>query len=325
MDIIKRTVAAIAAIVLFSVYVFIFEGVYNFGNNRGFTDIMFFCICLSVLVTLIYFFVSEKFLGLRLQTVNDYCGQMLVCLFADFLAYLYHGNTMERTGFFFIDDLLMCIFYIVIFVIGGVMYFPIGYLTDHISNRTYGDLRGKVLSAIMGFLLYIAITFIPKSWFNNIESVIVWILILVIIGIVTVVFRFISEKVMKASFKNSSDHIFLLCLFVWMSFILLITYNVVCEGDLLNILEEHCIEVILAYIIGNGFYDMIKSMRSDYKDRKSGDANKSLGEENINKDMNEDGYMIGKISSEIILIPGIDEDMNEVKKDSASTGNSRDT
>lgn len=82
-----------------------------------------------------------------------------------------------------------------------------------------------------------------------------------------------------------------------------------------------CVLYLFMYLIGIGVY----FIWCDKRKRKIDGGSEEEKGSSIDKGMNKDEYGIGKVSSEIILIPGIDKDSNEDKKDSASAGNSRDT
>lgn len=83
-------------------------------------------------------------------------------------------------------------------------------------------------------------------------------------------------------------------------------------------------KALFIYIIGNVVYFIWCNERK----RRKRSIDSGFEEENsmgIDKDLTKEEYGIGKLSSEIILIPGIDGDLGEGKKDSVSAGNSRDT
>lgn len=74
------------------------------------------------------------------------------------------------------------------------------------------------------------------------------------------------------------------------------------------------------YLTGKGVYFILCNER---KSRINGGCNEEESK-GIDEDLKEDEHGIGKVSSEIILIPGIDEDMEEGKNGSVSAGNSGD-
>lgn len=294
-------------------------------------------VIIYVVYTLIVFF-SLIFDDTYVMALSWVCMAVLIApLYNIPLKFFYVGN--EKVGdylmsaaIFFVLGLGSCfilplvgVYIMCMFIIGNCVYAVCSNIIYYTKKRMYRKIQMMLLSSGIGFLLYlsaaIGICFLlnPHNNFFFMSSVssslndndFGFLLVgLFVIVPITAIFHFISEKVLKVFLEKIQDYIFPLGFFVCVAVILYFAFGSFMDLEMLLI---SVVIAIFAYIIGNGCFFIIKSIWSGFrkKENRGGDGDlKDEGNRVVDEYWTE-GEDLPMGSSEIILIPGIDEDFKE--------------
>lgn len=313
-------IRAVAAIIIFAVYVLICEAA-NIDDNGIVSEMGLVCICVAAIVTPIFHFVSTKLLRIDFGGIfKHFMGQMCVFLFIDFLAVLfYHYSEKDDSFYNFFGPDPRCILYFIMYVIGVGVYAFGYYFVHSIKNKIYGDMLRKAAAAVIGFPLYLLVTYIPIpqidkeiipisiSWVRDyVEIIPLYIFFGAITVAATVVFHFISEKLLKVFLKKKYDYFVLMSFFICVAAVLYFAFKFIFGVNFESgQMVLHSAGAILMYILGNvGLYGVTTERKVD-KNREE----KSRAVDGESTD--DEDLTMG--SSEIILIPGIDGDLKDEK------------
>lgn len=276
-DILKMV---ILPIILYIVYLLIALFSINFDE----TYMWILCGSLAILITPFYnrtlkFFFDNKenLLYFVLSTVIFF-GSGIVFGFI-----LFWIESILFSAFVFLQSTYM-------YIIGNGVYVLGHHLINNVKGGMYGNILKRTVSSIICFIFYLPVTFIPESSFSLTG-------VIIIIVVITIIFHFIFEEILKISYESIQAHAIQLSFFVCIFLILSFTGV---GGSIY--LDLSCVWVAVAYVMGNGIYYMFKFIWKDYTESKTKDIDKYCEKDENDSD---------EISSEMILIPGIDEELKE--------------
>lgn len=327
MNKIKR---AIPTILLFAVYIYLYETYEITWNAKGKSNMGYVPVLIGIAATIVYYFVSSKLLKIKYDRVGNFIPQAVVFIVANYFAMLYYEYTLKVEDWFTLP-LLMGITFLFMYLMGSSIYaFGVGIVKSIKEKRFWGTLK-RIVSVIVGYLLYfgfiLARQWVDEKWDSIYGAQMAFLTItkFAALFVLTAIFHFINRKLFKISSEKFRDHAVLLWFFICISLVRCFFH--VWEDDIILVFLVEVISIVFTYVGANLTYYLVKNLwnaflkgKNPFKSLRNAilkRKEKVKAEKNLRKDeiLMEDEITSSGISSDIILIPGIDDDWGEAEND----------
>lgn len=302
----------ILPVILYIVYALIAPLTFRFSEKYM---MVLFCGFIAILMTPLYNNITIGTFSVNSENVKDYIMPTMI-FFAT-------GTILCFISVWFGMFFLFVSAYM--YYIGNCVYSLGGYIKYNKENETIKYIYNMAISSVMAFMLYLLLhmKFISFSWVSGIGIGKVTEIIFLVA--VTAIFRLISKRLFKVYFEMAQDYIILLSFLGCIATILYFVSNLIIGEEEAFALGLNSLLAIIVCIKGNVIYYLIRVIWNSIEKKGSNEVDRYWEKDENNRYWEEDENNSYKISSEIIMIPGIDDDVKEGKKDSVSAENSRDT
>lgn len=168
LDILKRVILTILLFVLYILIIYLSEHIFltDVWSEEIEKTINFFCIYISMILTVVYNLIAKRFLNLDYEKAGDYILSLVVFALANIIYCYIVPIPWEEYGMFgsTVVRIRLSLLSLSMYMFGNSLYILIRFVMRSIRNREHMNMMKRVVLAIVLYIIYY--TFSSEEFFS---------------------------------------------------------------------------------------------------------------------------------------------------------------
>lgn len=155
LDILKRVILTILLFVLYILIIYLSEHIFltDVWSEEIEKTINFFCIYISMILTVVYNLIAKRFLNLDYDKAGDYILSLVVFALANIIYCYIVPMPWEEYGMLVVR-IRLCLLSLSMYMFGNSLYILIRFVMRSIRNREHMNMMKRVVLAIVLYIIY---------------------------------------------------------------------------------------------------------------------------------------------------------------------------